>query len=64
MDGAIKTLKQARNYAANILAMTGKTHLIFKVPQGTYAHEIGYRFGTCELDERADYEADGAEFLD
>lgn len=64
MQGVIKTKKQAEDYAADILAMTGRTHLVFKVPPGSTAYGMGYRYATCEEGERDQYVADGAEFLE
>jgi hypothetical protein len=60
----LKTEKKAREYANTIKAMTGKTHLVFKVPAGTAAYAMGQRFATCEDTERSEYEAGGAVFVD
>lgn len=59
-----RTEKKAREYAASVKAMTGKTHIVFRVPAGTSSAALGYKFGTCEESERAEYEADGAVFVD
>jgi hypothetical protein len=55
----------AIQYAANLGAMTGIRRLVFKVPEGTAAHEQGIRFGTCEESERAAYaeESPGLEWV-
>jgi hypothetical protein len=64
MNGALTTLKQAREYAEGIERITGKKHHIFHVKEGTFAYEVGYRFGTCETGEVALYKLDGAEFVE
>lgn len=58
-----KTEKKAREYGDRIKTMTGKTHMVFKVPGGTSAAAMGYKFATCEESERAAYEKDGAVFV-
>lgn len=58
------TAKKAQEYGDRIKKMTGKTRLVFKVPPGTSAAAMGYRFATCEESERAAYEKDGAVFVD
>ncbi len=58
-----KTLKGIRKYAAQLATVTGKSHLIFRLPTHSGAYAMGYRYATCEEDERADYAADGAEFI-
>jgi hypothetical protein len=63
------TLKQAKAYAANIEKITGKRHLVFRVPEGTAASTYPGnvfntgKYATCEESEKAEYEADGAVFV-
>ncbi len=64
MTGPLKTLSQARNYASMIEATTGNKHYVFRLPKGSMAYQLGWRFGTCLADEREDYAADGAVFID
>jgi hypothetical protein len=64
MEGTLQTVEQARDYAQKIEDRTGTKHLVFRVPEGTAAYEIGYRFATCAVDERAEYEARGAVFVE
>ena len=54
------TQPEAERYAAKIEKMTGNKHLVFHVPKGTMAHEMGWRFGTCLESERDLYANDGA----
>lgn len=58
-----KTATKAREYGDRITTMTGKTHMVFKVPPGTSAAAMGYKFATCEESERALYEEGGAVFV-
>lgn len=55
MTDILKTKKQAERYAARIKELTGKTHIIFRVPLGSAAYIVGYRWGTCEESERESY---------
>ena len=57
------TLRQARSHAAALYASTGVKRAIFRVPDGTMAHQLGLRFGVCSEAERAEYERDGAKFV-
>jgi len=59
-----KTQREAAEYAKTIKKVTGKTHLVFRVPKGTQAYAMGYRFATCEEMERQNYERDGAQFVE
>jgi hypothetical protein len=58
-----KTLKEIRAYAARLEEMTGVARLCFKIPEGSEAYLMGYRFATCREDERDDYATDGAVFV-
>ena len=63
IPGTLTTLKEARDYAERIKGITGKTHLIFKVPTGTTAYEMGWRYATCDAAEKEAYANDGAVFI-
>lgn len=63
MEGVITTLAEARDYAASIKEITGKNHLVFKVLPGTWAHDLGYRYATCDEKEKEAYASDGAVFI-
>jgi hypothetical protein len=41
----------------------GDAWLVFQIPDGSSAFRLGYRFGSCRLSERRDYEDGGAVFL-
>lgn len=58
-----KTLREIRAYAKRVAAMTGVARLCFKIPEGSDAYAMGYRFATCTEDERDAYAADGAVFV-
>lgn len=64
MDKPLKTLTQATAYVAKLFNLTGRRHVIFYTPKGSMAWDMGFRFGTCEESERAEYEADGAVFVE
>jgi hypothetical protein len=64
IPGVLRTIGDARDYAAHIAGLVRLPVHIFAVPEGTAAHEIGYRFGTCRDDERKAYEADGAAIVE
>lgn len=57
------TLRGVRAYVVALFRQTGKKHVIFRVPPDTLAFAAGMKFGTCEIDERNEYAAAGAEFL-
>jgi hypothetical protein len=59
-----KSAKSAVRYARKIEQITGKRHLVFIVPLGTLARDLGFKFATCEESERTDYERGGAVFVD
>lgn len=42
------------------LATFGKDHVLIQIPAGSPAHFLGYRYGTCERAQLADYLAGGA----
>ena len=63
MDGILKTERAAHRYAAHIATSTGEAQHVFRVPEGTAAYDLGYRFATCGSSEFSTYRDDGAEFV-
>ena len=63
MNGIIKTLAQAKASAAYLAKLHGRTMCVFPVPEHSGAYQLGYRFGVCGADDRADYEQDGATII-
>lgn len=53
-------LAPVQRYAEHIHAVTGKTHIVITIPEGTQAHSMGYRFATCEESELPYYTERGA----
>lgn len=64
------TLKQARAQAAHLSALHGTPWLVFETPADAQCNQFPFnvhnagRYAVCEADERADYEAGGAKFLE
>lgn len=50
-DGILRTLEHASAYAQRVADMSGKKQNVFRVPAGSAAHRMGYRFGTFGEDE-------------
>jgi hypothetical protein len=64
VPGIMKTKAQAKKQAQDLANTIQEPVCIFPVPEGTMAHQLGYRFGHCRASERADYECDGATILE
>ena len=64
IEGILRTIGNARDYATHIACTVRLPVHIFKVPKGTAAYDMGYRFGTFRDDERVDYEQDGAKIIE
>jgi hypothetical protein len=60
----LRTLDQARDYALSIAVFVRLPVHIFAVPEGTRAHDMGFRFGTFRDDERREWESEGAIVLE
>jgi hypothetical protein len=61
-----KTIKPVKAYAEEMAKFhnDGDRWVVFEIPPGTQAHDMGYRFGCCRESERKNYEDGGAIFLD
>lgn len=58
------TKRAAQRYADFLTRERGVRYLVFRVPPGTRAYELGSRFNVCREDEREVYAAGGAIFVD
>lgn len=59
----LETISQAIKYAEMLAARNNCTILVFPVNEGTGAYAYGYRFGTCYVEEREEYESRGAKIV-
>lgn len=52
-----------RAYAADLCKITGKTHHVITIPNGSQAFDMGYRYTTCPDDELDYYVQHGATLI-
>ncbi len=60
MESIHATVEPVKRYAAELSKLKGEPHCAVTIPEGSAAHQLGYRYVSIPEAELAHYQANGA----